>query len=183
MTKTNGEIKMRKLTVLTLCVFALLLPATFASAEMAEEKDGMDVYFRDAALLSLSDQKVAEYPKTDPGESDVLARAWDTAPPGVSHTVEDMYPIRVGSNECLDCHSLENAGVGDIPLSDAHLESPEMGKGKAEMVWVVKGYKKGKEVNNARYDCRICHVPQAVDIDTPNTTFVSMKADKEKKKK
>jgi cytochrome c-type protein NapB len=175
--------KMRKFTVLTLCVFALLIPASFAAAETAEAKDGLDVYFRDAAVLSLSDQKLAEYPKTDAGESDVLARAWDTAPPGISHTVEDMYPIGLGANECLDCHSPENAVEGDIPLSDAHLETPQMGKGKAEMVWIVKGYKKGKEVSNARYDCRMCHAPQAMDIDTPNTTFVTMNADKEKKKK
>lgn len=173
---------MRKFTVLTLCVFAFLLPASFVAAETAEVKDGMDMYFRDASLLSLSNQKLAEYPEIDPGESYVLERAWDTAPPSVSHTVEDMYPIGIGSNECLDCHSPANAVEGDIPLSDAHLESPQMGKGKAEMVWVVKKYKKGKEVNNARYDCRMCHAPQAIDIDTPNTTFVTMKQDKEKKK-
>ncbi len=174
---------MRKFTVLTLSVFALLMPAPFAAAQTAEEKDGLDVYFRDAAILSLSDQKLAEYPQPDAGESELLERAWDTAPPSISHSIEDMFPILIGTNECLDCHSLENAVEGDIPLSDAHLETPQMGKGKAEMVWIVKGYKKGKVVNNARYDCSMCHAPQAIDIDTPKTTFVTMKQDKSKKKK
>ncbi|MBW2713097.1 MAG: nitrate reductase cytochrome c-type subunit [Deltaproteobacteria bacterium] len=173
---------MRQFTVLTLWVFALLMPAPFVAAE-AEEKDGMDVYFRTASLMSLSDQALPEYPAVDPGESDVLARAWETAPPGISHTVEDMLPIGLKDNECLECHSLENAGTDDIPLSDAHHEIPQMGKGKKEMVWIVKGYKQGKEMNMARYECIMCHTTQASNVDTPNTKFVTMKEEKAKKKK
>jgi cytochrome c-type protein NapB len=178
----NGEIKMRKLTVLTLWVFALLLPTTFVSAEAKEEKDGMDLYFRDAALLSTSEQAVPEYPTADPGESEVLERPWDKAPPGIPHTVEDMYPIQVENNECLECHSPENAGKGDIPLTDSHFKIPQMGEGKGEMVWVVKKYRKGDEMNMARYNCNMCHVPQATNVDTPNTKFVKMKAEKGKEK-
>ncbi len=177
----NWEMNMRKITVLTLWVLALSTPALMVGAETPQVDDGVDVYFRDTGLLSTSEQALPKYPNTDPGDAKPLARAWENAPPGIPHTIEDMYPIDIESNECLDCHTPENAtGKGDIPLSKAHFEVPQMGEGSSEMVWVVKGYKEDKEINMARYNCSMCHTPQATNVDTPNSKFVEMKAEKSK---
>ncbi len=174
---------MRRITVLTLWVLALLTPALFAGAGTKEVDDGVDMYFRDAGLLSLSDQPLPKYSTADPGDAGVLERAWETAPPSIPHTVEDMYPILLGSNDCLDCHTPENAiGADDIPLSDTHFAIPQIGEGKAEMITIVTGYKQGKDINMAQYNCNMCHTPVASNVDTPGSSFVQMRRTKGKKK-
>jgi len=179
----NREMNMRRITVLTLWVLALSTPALMAGAGTKEADDGIDVYFRDAGLLSVSDQGLPKYPTADPGDTKVLERAWETAPPSIPHTVEDMYPILLSSNECLACHSPENAiGEGDIPLSETHFDRPQIGEGKGPMITIVKGYERGKEINMAQYNCNMCHTPVASNVDTPSSKFVEMQSAKEKKK-
>ncbi len=171
---------MRKITVLTLWVLALSTPALMVGAGTPEIDDGLDVYFRDSGLLSLSNQDLPKYPTADPGDSNVIERAWETAPPSIPHTIEDMYPIAVGNNECLDCHSPDEATEGDIPLTETHFETPQIGAGSGGMINTVTAYTKGKEMNQARYNCNMCHTPQATNVNTPSNTFVGMKAAKGK---
>ncbi len=138
--------------------------------------DDINVFFRDVSLESLSDQGLPEYPEADAGESTKLARDFPDAPPQIPHAIEDMYPITLGSNECLDCHLPENAiGVDDVPLPESHFQAPVMGKGDAEspMSWVVKDYTQGQEVMGARYNCNMCHTPQATNVATPRNSFDS----------
>jgi len=147
-----------------------------ASRSASAGPDDIIVFFRTADLGSLSDQGLPEYPETDAGESTKLARDFPDAPPQIPHSVADMYPITLGSNECLDCHSPENAiGVDDVPLPDSHFKVPIMGKGDAQspMVWVVKDYETVQEVAGARYNCNMCHTPQATNVAMPKNGFVS----------
>ena len=138
--------------------------------------DDIAVYFRVASIESLSDQALPKYPETDPGESSRVARDFPDAPPQIPHAVDDMYPITLGANECLDCHSPENAiGVDDVPLPESHLVAPVMGAGAAgdPMVWVVMDYRKTEGVTGARYNCNMCHTPQATNVFTPRNLFDS----------
>ena len=146
-----------------------------ASSSVAGTGDGMVVFFRDASLESLSDQALPEYPDTDAGESTRIARDFPDAPPQIPHAVEDMYPITLAGNECLDCHLPENATGDDVPLPESHFKAPVMGEGTAHepMVWVVKDYRQTQAVAGARYNCNMCHTPQATNVSTPKNSFDS----------
>jgi cytochrome c-type protein NapB len=166
---------MRRRTERGLWAAVLLVPLLLAGAAASDQEvdDGIDVYFRDADLGALSEQALEKYPDTDPGESELLERAFEGVPPMISHTVEDMLPITLDDNECLECHHPENAVEGDdVPLTEDHFDRAVMAEGAPGqgLVWVVKGYEKGDLVG-ARYSCMMCHTPQAMNVKTPRTLF------------
>lgn len=166
---------------------AALVPLLVLGAGSADNKkeadDGMDMYFRDGDLLALTKQELPAYPDTAAGESNSLGRDFPDAPPQIPHTVEDMYPITAEDNECLECHSPENAtSKDDVPLPESHFKAPVMGKGGPDdpMVWVVKDYKKSDELFGARYNCNMCHTPQATNVSTPSNRFVAARKKQKK---
>jgi cytochrome c-type protein NapB len=169
---------------LLVALVPLLLLGGGSIDETPESKDGMDVYFRSTDLLALSEQGLPEYPDTPAGEAGSLGRDFPDAPPQIPHTTEDMYPITLDDNECLECHLPENASKGDVPVPESHFKAPVMGKGGPDdaMVWVVKDYQKSDELVGARYNCSMCHTPQAGNVDTPSSTFLSMQKSKDGKK-
>ena len=146
-------------------------PPKDASSSASGTSDGMVVFFRDASLESLSDQALPEYPDADAGESTKIARDFPDAPPQIPHAVEEMYPITLAGNECLECHLPRNAIEGDVPIPDSHFMAPVMGKGTDDepMVWVVKDYRRTEDLMGARYNCNMCHTPQATNVATPNS--------------
>jgi cytochrome c-type protein NapB len=160
-----------------------LLPL-FAAPVSAGEKevdDGMDIYFRDVELMSISDQAQEEYPESEAGESKRIDRAFPDAPPQIPHTVVDMLPITSDDNECIECHHPDNAvSKSDLPLPKSHFSRAVMGSGAKgdQMVWVVKGYEDVKDVVGTRYNCTMCHTAQATNVDTPDTSFVTLKREK-----
>jgi len=156
----------------------LFLLAVGGADLAVETDDGIDVYFRDTELGALAKQDAAEFPGTEAGESELIDRAFPDAPPAIPHTVEDMYPITAGDNECLECHDPENAVEGtDIPLPRTHFREPVMAEGgKSDaMAWVVKSYKQAKNVAGNRYNCSMCHTPQAGNVRTVKSTFERVK--------
>lgn len=107
------------------------------------------------------------YIETEPGESQKLERAYPGAPPQVPHEMESMLPITREANECLECHLPGNATEKrDVPTPKSHSERPIIGKGEAggAMATVIKGYEKQKDLLGSRYDCNMCHVPQATNV-------------------
>ena len=52
------------------------------------------------------------------------------------------------------------------------------GKKGEPMVWVVKSYETAKDVVGNRYNCSMCHTPQATNVKTPKNRFVRVKAPK-----
>lgn len=140
--------------------------------------DGINLYFRNGDLSSVTDQELPKYPDDAAGESKRLGRDFPDAPPQIAHEVEDMYPITAEDNECLECHHPENAiSKDDLPLPESHFQAPVMGKGAPgdPMIWVVKDYKKIKDVLGARYNCNMCHTPQAMNVRILENDFVSPK--------
>ncbi len=94
-----------------------------------------------------------EYPKAPPGASKRFARAYENAPPQIPHSVEGLVPIKPGNNACLSCHMPENAkAVGATPMSKTHYALDLFTKG---------GNKKKLKIDPARYQCVMCHTPQA----------------------
>jgi len=128
------------------------------------------VYFREAPLGEMAEQALPRYRDMEPGDSDLIDPAFDGAPPPIPHTVEDMYPIGIGDNECVECHHPENvASELDRPIPESHFQSPVMAAGAPgeAMASKVSGYRKGEDVAGARYNCSMCHAPQALNVSTP----------------
>ena len=145
------------------------------SATVPATDDGLPTYFRGADLLSLSTPELAAYPDVEPGDSEQFYRGFPGAPPQIPHSVEDMLPITARENACLDCHHPDNADVesGDRPLPESHFENAVIGEGgeTSPSRTVVTGYERGADVAGTRYNCTICHTPQAANADTPVNTF------------
>ncbi|MBW2289204.1 MAG: nitrate reductase cytochrome c-type subunit [Deltaproteobacteria bacterium] len=157
-----------------------LLPfiAAVATANEKEADDGLDIYFRDASLMALSDQAQESYPDSEAGESKRIERAFPDAPPQIPHTLVDMLPITLDDNECVECHHPDNvASQSDLPLPKSHFMRAVMGSGGKgdSMVWVVQGYEDTKEIVGNRYNCTMCHTAQATNVDTPSTKFITLK--------
>lgn len=148
-------------------------------AAMQEDPgDGLRVWFRDADLMELTAQELPVYLDSEPGESDLIERAFPGAPPQVPHTVEDMLPITADDNECVECHHPDNVtGEEDMPIPDTHFERPVMAAGGPgnPMQWVVERYEKDQDLFGARFNCTMCHTPQATNVRTPATSFVRIK--------
>ena len=173
---------MRRRTQPSCWLMGIVVPLLLLGADggdLAKEmEDGIDVYFRDTDLGALAKQDAASFPVTEAGEAELIDRSFPDAPPSIPHTVEDMYPITPGANECLECHHPDNAVEGsDIPVPKTHFRRPVMGKGgKADLqVWVVKGYAEGEDLAGTRYDCSMCHTPQAANVRTVKSTFERVK--------
>ncbi len=75
----------------------------------------------------------------DAGESQVMERSFDSAPPYISHNINEFIPITKNDNMCIECHLPEVAAdMNATPVSDLHL--------------------KDGELRGANYNCTMCHV-------------------------
>jgi cytochrome c-type protein NapB len=103
---------------------------------------GVDVTSTDLAPAA---QKIYEGKR--PGVGKLIVRTFDGQPPLVPHAVDNFDEITVQDNQCLECHSPETAKAKNAPVvADTHLVA-------------------GKNtINDARYQCNTCHVPQ---VDAP----------------
>jgi len=125
---------MRKLLALTLIISV----ATVIAAQAGGDHYGGQKTLRANSMFDTNiSPKVASYKASDPGESKLLPRGFEGAPPQIPHNIEDM-SVDIANNDCAGCHG---PGEGVVPVSETH---------------VMKG-----EISKARYQCVMCHVPQA----------------------
>ncbi len=165
------------IALLTLPLVAFAGIAIGGDDDKSETDDGLDVWFREADLEALTSPPVTTYGEVDAGESTLLDRSWAGAPPSIPHTTEDMLPIMLNENECVDCHHPENTtSEKDKPLPDSHFEAPTLAAGAEgdPMAWKVTGYQKGDDLFGARWNCVMCHTQQAENVNTPATRFISL---------
>lgn len=120
-------------------------------------------------------KRKAEYEISIPGESQVIERAFENAPPMIPHTTVIFFPITIKNNICFSCHLPEKAEeVGAIPLPETHFTDlrPELDKKAGIYYTTFEGkiaISKTNNFDNAYFSCTQCHVPQAeVSIDIEN---------------
>jgi len=154
---------------------AVLIAAGGDSAPETEADDGLDVYFRDVDLMALSDPELAEYSDVEPGEAGVFEESWVGAPPQIPHSVEDLLPIASDDNACLDCHSGDDEDVVAVP--ESHFLMAQVSNEEAEtgMRVTIEGYEASETVAGSRYNCVLCHTPQALNVSEPENEFESEK--------
>ena len=160
---------------LAFCVF-IMMGCTSQKDESWIESEEIDM----SDELLLSDESVLsdmpEYTKVRGGESDVIERSFENAPPLIPHRVGGFLPIKVDDNKCLRCHMPDKAPeFKAIPLPETHFTSyrplvvEEDGVYKIAAVEGEVIVKDLNHFNNAMFNCSQCHVPQAeVTVEIPN---------------
>lgn len=88
---------------------------------------------------------------TEPGEGGVMERAYDGAPPLISHAATDFLPITREENLCLECHQVEGEKEEGLPTPIPESHYTDLRNAPSEV---------GDGVVGARYNCTLCHVPQ-----------------------
>lgn len=134
--------------------FLILLSISLAAqAGPAIKADSMGL--SKASVFSVPETAPANYPSTQPGESKVLPRAYQGAPPQVPHSVSEYQPITAQMNMCAACHG-QPALWGQklekgmpIPIPPSHYTDLRNAPDKVT-----------ENLIGARYNCNICHVPQ-----------------------
>lgn len=163
----KNKILIPALTVVTIGVIG----CTAASQSLNEEEIGL-------RKSNLYEEKVVLKDKVDystlaPGESKLIKRSYENAPPLIPHSVEGLLPITLESNTCLDCHTPEvAAAVNATAVPKTHLASyrPIIGYQKGMLTKDGKKYENTADVKTVahpregvsadRYNCSQCHVPQ-----------------------
>lgn len=136
---------MKKSIITGLSIAVLTLAGWIASAAAAGEPvqtlRGADAAVEDKA----PEEKVLVGKR--PGLQKTIARSFQEQPPLIPHALQNFDEITLEDNQCLSCHGEETYKKKKAPL---------VGKSHFEM----KGGKPTKTVDNARWFCTQCHVPQ-----------------------
>ncbi|WP_072682326.1 nitrate reductase cytochrome c-type subunit [Arcobacter sp. LA11] len=175
-----------KLTKITLGFFTaatILIIGCSATQTISEESLGI----RKTSLYSENDAfpVKTEYIKKAAGESKLIERAFENAPPMIPHNVEGMYPITTNNNACTGCHLpavAEAINATVIPQSHFTNFRPDTSLAKNGKI-----AKEGKAVTNTsdfkvigkpltklsgtRFNCTQCHVPQSMTSSAPKNEF------------
>jgi len=149
---------MLKTSKLAVVVFLVLVGALFGcsgnSVEVVSEPVRVEVAdtelsYRNEPLMDPSFTPAAPFDAADPGESALLDRSFENAPPLIPHNTEDLLPITISDNSCLDCHLPENAEDADATATPAsHL-------------FDIRRDKQLSDLNPANFNCTQCHATQA----------------------
>lgn len=111
--------------------------------------DDTEIGFRDVELENDSAVKLKDftYNATPAGESKLIERAFENAPPMISHDVEGMMDITKDVNMCITCHAPEFAEMMNaVPVPASHL-------------YDTFSKKQSSEIVESRYNCNLCHAP------------------------
>lgn len=111
-----------------------------------------DLGLRKTNLLDEQDITLAgfEYISTPAGESKLIERSYENAPPLISHDVEGQMEITQDLNMCTSCHLPELAEAQNATAMP-----------KSHFISMISHKDLGDTMDEARYNCVSCHVPQA----------------------
>ena len=168
---------MRKILILSMLSLAILIAGCKSGGEKAES-DGFvseeslglrktDLY---SEVSTTGDAGV--FDAVAPGQSELLERSFENAPPLIPHTTVGFLPIKASVNLCLTCHDPKYAeATKSTPIPKSHMMDfrPEI----KEVNGIIVAYQDdahsntvteeylGEKLANTRYNCSQCHVPQA----------------------
>lgn len=173
-----------KLTKKALGVFAattvFIVGCSASNQLISEESIGLrntDLYSEKADTVG----DKTEYIKKAAGESVVIQRAFENAPPMIPHDVEGMLPITINNNACTGCHAPEVApSLNATPMPKSHFTDfrPKTALSKDGKIMkegmVVDNTSDLKTASNyqsqlvsARFNCSACHAPQSIGTKDP----------------
>ena len=147
----------KKTLITATALIALFVTGCAMTSSVSEESLGLRKTTLDSENTTTPDKTA--YTKTAAGESKVYERAFENAPPMISHDVEGMLPITMDYNSCLGCHDpavAESVGATAVPKS-------HMFDMRKQSVMAT--------VSHARYNCSLCHAPQSNNESLVENTF------------
>lgn len=143
--------------------------------EVLIDEDRLGFIDADVASEETNLKSKAEYQITLPGESEVMERSFENAPPVIPHTTANFFPITLKNNICFSCHLPELIEeTGAIALPETHFTDlrPQMEEKAGVFYTTFEGeikISKSNNFDNAYYNCSQCHVPQTeVTVDIEN---------------
>ena len=159
-----------------MCAAALAIYGCSAKNSISD----VDLGLRHTDLLSESGVKLqgVEYDPTVAGESKLIDRAFENAPPLISHDVTGMTEMGKDGNQCVTCHLPEMAElINATAMPKTHFVDISNDGVKKLTVRDLKG-----KMSDVRYNCTQCHVPQAVGVEAvvENTFGVVLRDSKTK---
>ncbi len=119
-----------------------------------------------------------KYSETYAGSGHKFERAFQDAPPMIPHDVTGLIPIKIGDNQCLNCHMPEVAtSMGATPIPPSHFmdfrpKTTISANGTLEKNGHVIKNTSSETLKNVsiksthgklyggRYNCTQCHAPQ-----------------------
>jgi len=153
----EDEMKKRVLCGAILAALVVSLPAAAVDDQgIPDDSLGLSK----SSVYDVPEPAAITYGEQDPGSvGKRAARSYNTAPPMIPHSIQDMTPITRDMNLCKDCH-LQPDMIGKkveqgipVPVSASHYAN------------VKKG-----ELYMGRWNCTQCHRPQAeVDVLVEST--------------
>lgn len=147
----------KKTLIAAATLTALIATGCAMSSSVSEESLGLrktDLYTENTTVADTT-----SYSKVAAGESKVYNRAFENAPPMISHDVEGMLPITTNNNSCLGCHDpVVASSVGATAVPKSHMFDM-----RNETALVA--------VSFARYNCTLCHAPQSDNEPLVENTF------------
>lgn len=168
---------MKKISMITMSLVALgLFAAGCAMSNNSVSDESLSLrktYVQDENTIKL--QKV-EYSKAAPGESKIIDRSFDNAPPLIPHSVDGLVPVTMNNNSCLGCHMPEVAkSMNATAIPKSHftnfrplevvthdgkvVKSGKVAKvGKGNIVYATPMHGK---LYAGRFNCTQCHVAQS----------------------
>ena len=103
-----------------------------------------------AEIFDVSDPEAHNVVTADPGEGAIVDRAYDGAPPVISHGIADFLPITPDDNMCVLCHMVDEKIEGEpTPIPVSHFTDYRNAPDKT-----------GDDIAGARYNCLACHARQ-----------------------
>jgi cytochrome c-type protein NapB len=153
----------RTLTITAICLFGLMILVGCGGYDSEPSNDPApppppvepaavsddELSYRNEPLMDDSGTPKANFDAEDPGDSELVDRAFETAPPVIPHNTEGLLPITTDENTCAECHLPENAeDVGATSMPASHL-------------YDMRRDKQLDDLNPANYYCTLCHAPQA----------------------
>jgi len=174
--------------------------ATPAKAEVVKPTISEDSLGLRKSTLYNEDLKPhgTKYSDNYAGSGYKIERAFQDAPPMIPHDVTGLIPIKIGDNQCLNCHMPEVASsMGATPIPPSHFtnfrpvttlaadgEIEKNGRiikntSSEELKNVsIKPTKNGR-LYGGRYNCTQCHAPQDTGVLAVPNTFKADFTDKD----
>lgn len=145
-----------KTRVLACAALAMSLSAIAADKGVVEEQMGLSK----TGVSAVPDPSPFEYRQADPYSGGVLPRAYVGAPPQVPHSLDGLVPITLDNNSCVACHQ-QPGRVGKKKVKGQPTALP------ASHYTDVRN----NALNMGRYNCTLCHTPQADVKSLVGNTF------------
>lgn len=173
----------RKRLIATVVLAAFIATGcAIAQGTVSEESLGL----RDTDLFTEETTKgeLTAYNQAAPGESQLIPRAFENAPPMIPHSVEGLLPITTNNNSCLGCHSPEVAeAMQSTAIPSSHFASFRPVAKHAGGVFKKDGsevvnttdikmiVRKKEDLSHERFSCTQCHAPQSVSAPLVDNLF------------